>query len=308
MNAPTEARSIARAAKFSLAARSDHHRIVHLQLDTDTLKQFLVDVSSIDVQNLEYVPYMRFHLADKLVERFGDDFASTLIRLVHDRTHGGFTTGVQDVTRDPDDFVRLGTAVGHILGPSNHDSMSGTFYARFNVKHTDTSDSYLRQAYRLFTMHTDGTFVSEATDWLLMMKLEEREAKGGESRFLHLDDWEELEKFRQHPLGSLPFNYRAPGSKNVSESINRPVFFESKFGLSMSFIDQFVQPKNREEAEYLRALSESMELSRGTREVTLPAGDLVVLNNFFYVHGRAPFEKNETLHRELMRQRGSFAV
>jgi len=25
------------------------------------------------------------------------------------------------------------------------------------------------------------------------------------------------------------------------------------------------------------------------------------------VHGRAPFERNEQLHRELMRQRGTFA-
>lgn len=85
--------------------------------------------------------------------------------------------------------MRFGTAIGHILGPGNHDSMSGTYYARFVVKHTDASDSYLRQAYRLFTMHTDGTFVTEATDWLLMMKFAEKNAVGGESRFLRLDDW-----------------------------------------------------------------------------------------------------------------------
>lgn len=47
--------------------------------------------------------------------------------------------------------------------------------------------------------------------------------------------------------------------------------------------------------------------SPGTRTVSLPAGDLVVLNNYFYVHDRAPFERNEQLRRELMRQRGTFA-
>jgi protein CsiD len=211
------------------------------------------------------------------------------------------------VSQDSDDFVKFGTAIGHILGPANHDSMSNKYYARFLVKHTDDSDSYLRQAYRLFTMHTDGTFVSEATDWLLMMKFSEKHAVGGESRFLHLDDWSECERFVRDPLGSKPLLYKAPGSKNVSERVERPVFFLGEFGLSISFIDQFVQPANGAEAAYLQALSESMESSPGTRTVSLPVGELVVLNNYFYLHGRAPLETNEKLHRELMRQRGTFA-
>ena len=215
--------------------------------------------------------------------------------------------GLEGVSQDSDDFVKFGTAIGHILGPANHDSMSNKYYARFLVKHTDASDSYLRQAYRLFTMHTDGTFVTEATDWLLMMKFSEENAVGGESRFLHLDDWSELNRFVQDPLGAKPLLYKAPGSKNVNERVERPVFFHGEFGLSMSFIDQFVQPANEAEAHYLQNLSESMENSPGTRTVSLPAGDLVVLNNYFYVHGRAPFERNEQLHRELMRQRGTFA-
>ena len=62
----------------------------------------------------------------------------------HERTHRP-----RGLSSDSADFVKF-----------------GTYYARFLVKHTDTSDSYLRQAYRLFTMHTDGALVSEATDWL----------------------------------------------------------------------------------------------------------------------------------------------
>lgn len=296
-----------RPLPFRLSPHPHHHRIVHVTADRDALAGFLQDARDIDVQNLEYVPYMRYHLADLLVRRLGDAFADTLVDLVKDRCHGGFTIGLQDLSRDDADYVKFGTAVGHILGPGNHDAMSGTYYARFVVRHTDDSDSYLRQAYRLFTMHTDGTFVSEATDWLLMMKFAEQNAVGGESRFLHLDDWDECEHFVNHRLATRPFLYKAPGSKNVSEKIERPIFFQGEFGLSMSFIDQFVQPANREEAAYLYELSASMEASPGTKEVVLPAGDLVVLNNAFYVHGRAPFERNEALFRELMRQRGTFA-
>ena len=45
-------------------------------------------------------------------------------------------------------------------------------------------------------LHTDGTFVDEPTDWLLMMKMIEQNARGGESRLLHLDDWKELDNVR----------------------------------------------------------------------------------------------------------------
>jgi glutarate dioxygenase len=259
------------------------------------------------VQNLEYVPFMRFTVADALERAVGNGFASALRQLVQSRSTGGFTVGVQGLTRDSADFIRFGTAVGHLVGAANHDAMSGTFYARFLVKHTDASDSFLRQAYWALTLHTDGTFVDEATEWLLMMKFAEENAAGGESRYLHIDDWEERGVFLDDPLSAQPFLYKAPGSKNVSATVERPVFFQSRFGLAVSFIDQFAQPRNRTEARYLHDLSASMEASPATREVPLPVGDLVVLNNYFWLHGRAPFEKNPALHRELMRQRGTFA-
>ena len=76
------------------------------------------------------------------------------------------------------------------------------------MKDTDNSDSYLRQAYRLFTLHTDGTFVDEPTDWLLMMKMIEQNARGGESSLLHLDDWKELDKYANHPLANHKFRIK----------------------------------------------------------------------------------------------------
>ena len=292
---------------FRIDIHPVHPRLRHVTLERTALETFFQAVQLIDVENLEYVPFMRFQLAQLLDTTVGGGFGQVIRDIVKDRNSGGFTLGVEDTTGNPADFIKLGTAVGHLLGRGNHDSMSGTYYARFLVRDTDESDSYLRQAYRLFTLHTDGTFVDEATDWLLMMKFEERSARGGESRFLHLDDWAERERFLDHPFATSPFQYKAPGSKNVAHEISRPVFFDSEFGLAMSFIDQFVQPRSMEEANYLHDLSASMESSDGTYEVPLPAGDLVVLNNFFWLHGRAPFEKDKDLHRELMRQRGMFS-
>lgn len=292
---------------YSIGAHPTHSRIRQIKISPTALARFLEAVRDIDVQNLEYVSFMRFKVADALVAACGEEFATTINGLLKDRQHGGFTIGLDGQSTDPDDFVKFGTAIAYLLGPANHDAMSNKYYARFLVKHTDNSDSYLRQAYRLFTMHTDGTYVTEATDWLLMMKFDERNAVGGESRFLHLDDWEELDQFLSNPLATKPFLYKSPGSKNVSDRVERPLFFQSKFGLSICFIDQFVQPANREEARFLHDFSDSIENSSGVQEVALPEGELVVLNNYFYLHGRAPFEKNESLHRELMRIRGLIA-
>ncbi|MFM0669685.1 glutarate dioxygenase GlaH [Paraburkholderia sediminicola] len=293
--------------RFSIDRHPHHERLRHITVQRDALRKFFSSVKDIDLQNLEYVPFMRFMVANALERAVGDDFAATLRQLVRDRSTGGFTLGVQDATADHRDFVRFGTAVGYLLGPANHDAMSGTYYARFLVKDTDNSDSYLRQAYRRFTLHTDGTFVDEPTEWLLMMKFAEENAVGGESRFMHIDDWSERGTFLDDPLGTRPFLYKAPGSKNVDAQVERPVFFQSEYGLAMSFIDQFVQPRSPAEAVYLHDLSASMEAASATREVPLPTGDLVVLNNYFWLHGRAPFQKHPALHRELMRQRGVFS-
>jgi protein CsiD len=54
-------------------------------------------------------------------------------------------------------------------------------------------------------------------------------------------------------------------------------------------------------------LSQSLENSSALRAPRLPVGDLIMLNNRYWMHGRAPFRKNELLHRELMRLRGAFS-
>lgn len=295
-------------AGFRVLPHAHHRRLYHIEIDQHVLVDFIESHRQMSSQHLEYVPTARFVLAKALDDRLGAGFRQTLRAILHDRESGGFTIGVQGVTTEPEDYVKFGTAVAHLIGPANHDSMSGTFYARFVVKDTDASDSYLRQAYRLFTLHTDGTFVDEATDWLLMMKFSERHASGGESRLLHLDDWTDLKRFSEHPLGAYPFTYRSPPSKNVGQCVvARPTFFKVNDRECICYIDQFVCPESIEQAAWLQALSDSMENASGTAALPLPAGDLIVLNNQFWLHGRAPFERDPQLHRELMRQRGRFS-
>ena len=292
---------------YQIARHPRHSRLYQVVLNVDRLQAFLAAVKQIEVQNLEYVPYMRFVVARELANCAGDDFQATVCNIVEDRESGGFTLNAADHAMQLDDYVKLGTAISHLIGPANPDAMSGTYYARFAVQHSDTSDSYLRQAYRNLTLHTDGTYVDEKTDWILMMKLAERHAVGGESRLLHLDDWADLEKFSRHPLAAHRFTYRSPPSTNVTQSMQRTTFFDVAGRPGICFIDQFVYPENIEQASYLNDMVQSLENSPAVQAIPLPVGEMIVLNNLFWLHGRAAFDQNPQLHRELMRLRGYFA-
>lgn len=293
---------------FSIALNPQTKRIHNITLSNKVITQFLNKMreESISVQHLEYTPYERQVIASALEDIAGYNLGNILRDIINDRDTGGFTIGLEGVSQDTNEFVIFSTAIAHLVGISNFDSMTGKYYARFVVKDTDNSDSYLRQAYRLFTLHTDGTFVSEATDWLLMMKMVEENATGGESRLLHLDDWEELDSFVNNPLGQHKFQYIAPPSKNVQEIVYHQLFFLKNNRPCICFIDQFAYPESIEEAKFLKNLSHSMENDKNVVELALPVGSLVVLNNEFWLHGRAAFEKHPNLNRELLRQRGRF--
>ncbi|MDA0711066.1 MAG: glutarate dioxygenase GlaH [bacterium] len=290
-------------AHYGIQSHATHKRLPHISLGQKELQRFMAAIGDVTQQRLSYVPYMRLRVADALQVVLGDGFAGRVRALVGDRATGGFTLSAPgDMTTDQQ--VALGTAISHLVGIPNFDDMSSNFYAIFEVRDMDTSDSYLRQAYRMFTLHTDGTYVEEATDWILMMKMGEQHALGGESRVLHLDDWGDLARFSEDPLASHAFDYKSPPSKNYSRTVKKTTFYQRRGRPCVCFIDQFVYPETVQEANYLSDLSASMEGAAAT--VALPVNHLLVLNNHFWLHGRAPFVQHPDLRREMMRQRGYF--
>ena len=74
----------------------------------------------------------------------------------------------------------------------------------------------------------------------------------------------------------------------------------------MSYIDQFVEPKNMEQGLYLYELGESLENDSATYSIKLNEASMLIINNYFWLHGRDKFTANKNLHRELLRQRGVF--
>lgn len=285
-------------------------RLIDIKIDNDFLDQVKNQFDQNDLLDIEYKPFLRFHLANIFNEIFDKKIHKLIKSILQNREQGAFVIGPENMDQDKYDtdfLVKLSTALTHLVGVPNHDSMYGKYYARFEIKNKDNSDSYLRKAYKKLDLHTDGTYVKEKTDWLLMMKMKEENAVGGESTLLHLDDWEDTNQFFNDPVGQQNFFWGSPKSKNVDYKVEHPVFSKDQNGKPIiSYIDQFPEPKSLEQGLFLNRLSESLEGSKMHIAFKLPPGYSIFSNNYFMLHGRKAFKPNPSLSRELLRQRGVF--
>ena len=286
-------------------------RIINIKLEDEIIEKLIFPFNKFDLTALELKPFTRFTIAKSLDDLTNNKLSELMNAIIRDRSTGCFIIGPKNISSKINDkfLVKLSTAIAHLIGLPNHDSMTGKYYARFEVKHIDTSDSYLRKAYTNMDLHTDGTYVKEVTDWLIMTKLDEQNAEGGETAMLHLDDWEHCEDLFKDPVGRQDFIWGSPKSKNVNYKVEHPIFTSDEKGRpNISYIDQFPEPKNMEQGNFLQRLSDGLEESRNKIITKLPTGYSIIANNYFWLHGRKPFKENKELIRELLRIRGSFFV
>ena len=286
-------------------------RIYRIILENEIIDKLMFPFNKFDLTALELKPFTRFTIAKSLDDLTNNKLSILIRSILKDRSTGCFMIGPRNLSSKINDefLVKLSTAITHLIGTPNHDSMAGKYYARFHIKHEDKSDSYLRKAYRNMDLHTDGTYVKEVTDWLLMTKIEELHVEGGETTMLHLDDWEYCNDLFNDPVGKENFTWGSPKSKNIDYKVEHPIFATDKDGLpTISYIDQFPEPRNMKQGNFLQRLSDSLEESNNKVIAKLPVGYSVVANNYFWLHGRKPFTENKELSRELLRIRGSFFI
>ena len=296
---------------LDISQHDKSNRIYNIKIEDEILDKLQFSFNKFDLTALELKPFSRFTIAKSLDDLTQSKLSELMNFILKDRNTGCFIISPKNMSSKLDDkfFVKLSTAIAYLIGNPNFDSMAGKYYARFHVKHEDNSDSYLRKAYRNMDLHTDGTYVKEVTDWLLMTKIEEENVEGGETAMLHLDDWEFCDELSKDPVGKQDFVWGSPKSKNVDYKVEHPVFSEDSEGRpQISYIDQFPEPKNMEHGIFLQKLSDCLEGSRYKIVTKLPVGSIIVANNYFWLHGRKPFKENKALSRELLRIRGSFFI
>ena len=294
---------------FEITEHEKSKRIIHLKIEEEILDKLIFPFNKFNITALEYKPFTRFTIAKSLDDLTSNELSKLLNSTVRDRETGCFMISPKKTNSKIDEIflTKLSTAIAHLIGTPNHDFMAGKYYARFLVKHEDDSDSYLRKAYINMDLHTDGTYVKEKTDWLLMTKIKEKNAERGETTMLHLDDWEHCEDLFKDPVGKQNFTWGSPKSKNVNYKVEHPVFSADKEGRAqISYIDQFPEPKNMKQGIFLQKLSDSLEESKNKIITELPVGSAIIANNLFWLHGRKPFKENKGMSRELLRIRGKF--
>ena len=294
---------------FEISTSGVSSRIIDIKIKNNIIEKLLFSFRKFDLLAIEYKPFTRFTLAKSLDDLGQNKLSKVFNEIIKDRKLGCFILTPEELNSNIDDIflVKLSTAISHLIGNPNHDSMAGKYYARFHVKHVDKSDSYLRKAYTNMDLHTDGTYVKEVTDWLLMTKIEEKNAEGGETAMLHLDDWEYCDELFNDVTSKENFLWGSPKSKNIDYKVQHPVFSEDEKGRAqISYIDQFPEPKNMKQGIFLQKLSDKLEGSKKKIITKLPVGSTIVANNYFWLHGRKPFKENRYLSRELLRIRGRF--
>tara|TARA_B110000971_G_scaffold204218_1_gene225436 strand:+ start:293 stop:1198 length:906 start_codon:yes stop_codon:yes gene_type:complete len=294
---------------FEISAHEQSKKIINIKIEDDILEKLIFPFNKFDVTALEYKPFTRFTLAKSLDDITSNQLSKLMNSIIRDRATGCFIIGPKNISPKIDDnfLIKLSTSIAYLIGMPNYDSMAGKYYARFFVKHEDKSDSYLRKAYTNMDLHTDGTYVNDVTDWLLMTKIEEQNVEGGETAMLHLDDWEHCKDLFNDPVGRQNFFWGSPKSKNIDYKVEHPVFSsDSKGKPQISYIDQFPEPKNMVQGNFLQKLSDGLEESKNKVITKLPVGSAIVANNYFWLHGRKPFKENKDLSRELLRIRGKF--
>ena len=296
---------------FTINSHEKTNRIQVVKFNNEDLDRLIFPFQKHTITSLEYKPFSRFTLAKSLDEVFENKLGKTLIKILNDRETGTIIIEpeIRNKKFDKDFLVKLSTGFAYLVGNPNFDSMTDKYYARFYVKHQDASDSYLRKAYTNLDLHTDGTYVKEKTDWLIMTKMDEQGVSGGESVILHLDDWEHLDELSKNPVGQQDFVWGSPKSKNVKYKVEHPIFKKDKDGMPIiSYIDQFPEPKNMEQGLFLQKLSDCLEESKNKIQFPLPVGATIFSNNYFWLHGRKAFKENINLNRELLRIRGTFFI
>jgi len=294
---------------FSISEHKNSKRIQVVKFQESDLDKLIFPFKKHTITSLEYKPFSRFSLAKSLDEVFEKKLSKKLVEILNNRETGTVIVEpeVSNKRFDKEFLVKLSTGLSYLIGNPNFDSMSGKYYARLTVKHEDNSDSYLRKAYTNLDLHTDGTYVKEKTDWLIMTKMEEQGVSGGESVILHLDDWEHLEEMSKDSTGQEDFVWGSPKSKNIDYKVEHPVFNKDQSGKPIiSYIDQFPEPKNMKQGLFLQKLSDCLEESKNKIVFPLSVGSTILSNNYFWLHGRKPFKENTNLSRELLRIRGTF--
>ena len=145
---------------FEINTNKKSKRIINIDISDEILNKLIFPFNKFDITALEHKPFTRFTIAKSLDDLSDNKLSKFLNEIIKDRNTGCFIIKPKNLVSKVDEIflVKLSTAVAHLIGVPNHDSMAGKYYARFHVKHEDRSESNLKKRYKNMDLHTDDTY------------------------------------------------------------------------------------------------------------------------------------------------------
>ena len=104
----------------------DSSRILNIQLDDEIVKKLIFPFNKFDLTALELKPFTRFTIAKSLDDLTNNKLSKLVNSIIRDRSTGCFIIGPKNISLKTNDkfLVKLATAVAHLIGVPNHDSMA----------------------------------------------------------------------------------------------------------------------------------------------------------------------------------------
>ena len=128
---------------ITIKENQNSKRIIDIRIEDEILDKLIFPFNKFDITALEYKPFTRFTLAKSLDDLTSNKLSKLMNKIIRDRETGCFIIGPKNINSKIDHtfLVKLSTAIAHLIGIPNHDSMAGKYYARFIIKHERSSYS-----------------------------------------------------------------------------------------------------------------------------------------------------------------------
>ena len=110
-------------------------RITDIKIEDTIIDELINLFKRFNLTAIEYKPFTRFTIANYLDDLTKNEISKYLNDILRDRNKGCFIISPEKITKKIDDvfLVKLSTAITHLIGTPNYDSMAGKFYARFTL-------------------------------------------------------------------------------------------------------------------------------------------------------------------------------
>ena len=129
---------------FKISFHEKSKRIIKIIITNEIVDKLIFPFNKFNVSNLEHKPFTRFTVSKSLEDLSNNKLSSFLRSVLKDRNTGCvLIEPEQKISKIDQNFlIKLSTAITHLVGIPNHDSMSGKYYAQFDIKHEEVSINF----------------------------------------------------------------------------------------------------------------------------------------------------------------------